>query len=58
MGLYFQGSVENSIACAVMISWFIFVESKQPRNPELLEIYYPYGKIMIFRSYPITHIRI
>ena len=27
MGSYFQRSVENFIACAVMISWFIFVDS-------------------------------
>ena len=42
VGLCFRGSAENSIACAVMISWF----SKQPRNPrkfEPLKIYYPYG---------------
>ena len=46
MGLYFRGSAENSIACAVMISWFIFVDGKQPQNPqkfEPLKIYYPYG---------------
>ena len=46
MGLCFRGSAENSIACAVVISLFIFVDGKQPRNPrkfEPLEIYYPYG---------------
>ena len=50
MGLYFQGSAKNSIACAVMISWFIFVDGKQPQNPrkfEPLEIYYLYGIIII-----------
>ena len=33
VGTHFQGSAENFIACAVMISWFIFVDSKQPQNP-------------------------
>ena len=28
---------ENSIACAVMISWFIAVDGKQPRNPQKFE---------------------
>ena len=42
VGLYFRGSADNFIACAVMISW----DSKQPQNQqtfELLEIYYSYG---------------
>ena len=48
MGLYLQGCAEYFIACAMMISWFIFVDSKQLQNPQNLnplKIYYPYGII-------------
>ena len=46
LGLYFRVSAESFIPCAVMLSCFIFVDSKQPRNPqkfEPLEIKYQYG---------------
>ena len=33
MRINFQGSADNFIVCAVMTSWFIFVDSKQPQNP-------------------------
>ena len=36
MSLYFRGSAENSIASGVMISWFIFVNGKQPQNAQNL----------------------
>ena len=47
-----MGSAEIFMPCAVMLSWFIFVDSKQPQNLQIfkpLKINYPYSI-----SYPIT----
>ena len=37
MGLYFRRSAEIFMLCAVMISWFIFVDCAPPRNPQKFE---------------------